>query len=53
LKHILKLKPWGLTDVLTEKYEWTMEEAQAFADFLTFMLKLTCLNNKVHQEIKI
>lgn len=39
LKHILKLKPWGLTDVLTEKYEWTMEEAQAFADFLTPMLE--------------
>ena len=39
MKHILKLKPWGLTDVLTEKYEWTMEEAQAFADFLTPMLE--------------
>lgn len=39
LKHIQKLKPWGLVDVLTEKYEWTVEDAAAFADFLTPMLE--------------
>lgn len=39
LRHITKLKPWGLTEVLTEKYEWDIVEAQKFADFLTPMLE--------------
>ncbi|XP_028968296.1 SRSF protein kinase 3 [Galendromus occidentalis] len=39
LRHITKLKPWGLTEVLTEKYDWSMEDAQAFADFLRPMLE--------------
>ncbi|XP_056591063.1 SRSF protein kinase 1b isoform X2 [Triplophysa dalaica] len=40
LRHITKLKPWGLMDVLVEKYEWSREEAQTFADFLLPMLDL-------------
>ncbi|XP_053377977.1 SRSF protein kinase 3-like isoform X2 [Mercenaria mercenaria] len=39
LRNITKLKPWGLFEVLSEKYEWDPEEAQAFADFLTPMLQ--------------
>ncbi|XP_052084802.1 SRSF protein kinase 3-like isoform X2 [Mytilus californianus] len=39
LKHILKLKPWALTEVLQEKYEWTPEEAAAFGDFIVPMLE--------------
>ncbi|KAJ8683795.1 hypothetical protein QAD02_019587 [Eretmocerus hayati] len=38
LKHITGLKPWGLYEVLTEKYEWSPSEAREFADFLTPML---------------
>ncbi|XP_069839240.1 SRSF protein kinase 1-like [Dendropsophus ebraccatus] len=40
LKHISKLKPWGLADVLKEKYEWSEEDASCFADFLLPMLEL-------------
>ncbi|CAN2389132.1 SRSF protein kinase [Pristimantis euphronides] len=40
LKHISKLKPWGLTDVLKEKYEWAEEDATGFTDFLLPMLEL-------------
>ncbi|XP_030632056.1 SRSF protein kinase 1b [Chanos chanos] len=40
LRHITKLKPWGLQDVLMEKYEWLREDAQAFASFLLPMLDL-------------
>jgi len=38
LRHITKLKPWGLLEVLTEKYDWNRAEAEAFANFLTPML---------------
>ncbi|PNF36153.1 SRSF protein kinase 3, partial [Cryptotermes secundus] len=38
LRHITKLKPWGLLEVLTEKYDWNRVEAEAFANFLTPML---------------
>ncbi|XP_042895086.1 SRSF protein kinase 3 [Parasteatoda tepidariorum] len=38
LRHITKLKPWGLYAVLVEKYEWDAGEAQAFTDFLLPML---------------
>ena len=38
LRHITKLKPWRLYDVLTEKYEWDTEVAQSFADWLVPML---------------
>ncbi|XP_076849817.1 SRSF protein kinase 1b isoform X1 [Brachyhypopomus gauderio] len=40
LRHITKLKPWGLMDVLVEKYEWPQEEAQSFSSFLLPMLDL-------------
>ncbi|XP_060766337.1 SRSF protein kinase 1b isoform X5 [Neoarius graeffei] len=40
LRHITKLKPWGLLDVLVEKYEWSREEAQSFSSFLLPMLDL-------------
>ncbi|XP_046896175.1 SRSF protein kinase 1a isoform X2 [Hypomesus transpacificus] len=40
LKHITKLKPWGLMEVLVDKYEWPKEEAECFADFLLPMLEL-------------
>uniref|UniRef100_A0A8C7K839 non-specific serine/threonine protein kinase n=1 Tax=Oncorhynchus kisutch TaxID=8019 RepID=A0A8C7K839_ONCKI len=40
LKHITKLKPWGLLEVLQDKYEWSKEEADCFADFLLPMLEL-------------
>ncbi|XP_060713990.1 SRSF protein kinase 1b isoform X5 [Tachysurus vachellii] len=40
LRHITKLKPWGLLDVLVEKYEWQREEAQIFSSFLLPMLDL-------------
>ncbi|KAK3103482.1 hypothetical protein FSP39_019567 [Pinctada imbricata] len=38
LRHILKLKPWGLVEVLCEKYEWDPVEAHKFSDFLVPML---------------
>ncbi|KAG1670927.1 SRSF protein kinase 2 [Nymphon striatum] len=38
LRHITKLKPWGLYEVLTEKYEWAPTDAKEFADFLLPML---------------
>lgn len=38
LRHISNLKPWGLYEVLTEKYDWSPSEARAFADFLLPML---------------
>ncbi|XP_036434285.1 SRSF protein kinase 1a isoform X2 [Colossoma macropomum] len=40
LKHITKLKPWGLLEVLLDKYEWPREEAESFTDFLLPMLEL-------------
>ncbi|CAL1281453.1 unnamed protein product [Larinioides sclopetarius] len=38
LRHITKLKPWGLYSVLIEKYEWDPSEARAFTEFLLPML---------------
>uniref|UniRef100_A0A4W3HAG6 non-specific serine/threonine protein kinase n=1 Tax=Callorhinchus milii TaxID=7868 RepID=A0A4W3HAG6_CALMI len=40
LRHITKLKPWGLYEVLVEKYEWPQEEAATFSEFLLPMLEL-------------
>uniref|UniRef100_F7F582 non-specific serine/threonine protein kinase n=2 Tax=Ornithorhynchus anatinus TaxID=9258 RepID=F7F582_ORNAN len=40
LKHITKLKPWGLFEVLVEKYEWSHDEADGFTNFLLPMLEL-------------
>ncbi|KAM9325242.1 SRSF protein kinase 3 [Gastrophryne carolinensis] len=39
LRHIQNLKHWGLFDVLVEKYEWSLEEATRFSDFLLPMLE--------------
>lgn len=39
LRHITGLKPWGLEDVLTEKYDWTRKDAEEFAAFLKPMLE--------------
>lgn len=39
LRYITGLKPWGLVEVLTEKYEWPLKEAQEFAAFLRPMLE--------------
>jgi len=38
LRHITKLKPWPLYDVLTEKYEWDPKRAKDFSDWLMPML---------------
>uniref|UniRef100_A0A1B6C1C1 non-specific serine/threonine protein kinase n=1 Tax=Clastoptera arizonana TaxID=38151 RepID=A0A1B6C1C1_9HEMI len=38
LRHITKLKPWSMYEVLTEKYEWDAAEALAFSEFLKPML---------------
>ncbi|XP_055620356.1 SRSF protein kinase 3 [Toxorhynchites rutilus septentrionalis] len=38
LRNITGLKPWGLVDVLREKYEWGLEDAIEFSDFLSPML---------------
>ncbi|XP_040268596.1 SRSF protein kinase 2 isoform X4 [Bufo bufo] len=40
LRHITKLKPWSLFDVLVEKYGWPHEDAAQFTDFLTPMLEM-------------
>ncbi|KAJ3602259.1 hypothetical protein NHX12_030018 [Muraenolepis orangiensis] len=40
LRHITKLKPWGLMEVLVEKYEWAKEEGLSFSTFLLPMLDL-------------
>lgn len=39
LRHITGLKPWCLEDVLTEKYEWSRQDAHEFAAFLKPMLE--------------
>ncbi|KAF7695678.1 hypothetical protein HF521_007401 [Silurus meridionalis] len=39
LRHISNLKPWGLFEVLLEKYEWPLEQAAQFSDFLLTMLE--------------
>ncbi|KAL6459270.1 hypothetical protein MHYP_G00327420 [Metynnis hypsauchen] len=39
LRHITNLKPWGLFEVLLEKYEWPLEQAAQFSDFLLTMLE--------------
>lgn len=39
LRHITGLKPWGLEEVLMQKYEWSVSDATAFADFLRPMLE--------------
>ncbi|XP_067951055.1 SRSF protein kinase 3-like [Watersipora subatra] len=50
LRHINKLKPWPLVDVLMEKYEWPEEEAIAFANFLVPMLEYEPSNRATAEE---
>ncbi|CAJ1051307.1 SRSF protein kinase 2-like [Xyrichtys novacula] len=40
LRHISKLKPWSLFEVLLDKHEWPREEALQFSSFLLTMLEL-------------
>uniref|UniRef100_A0A8D3C166 non-specific serine/threonine protein kinase n=1 Tax=Scophthalmus maximus TaxID=52904 RepID=A0A8D3C166_SCOMX len=40
LRHISKLKPWSLFEILQDKYEWPREEAVKFSSFLLTMLEL-------------
>ncbi|XP_029006852.1 SRSF protein kinase 2-like isoform X2 [Betta splendens] len=40
LRHISKLKPWSLLEVLLDKYEWPQKEAAQFSSFLLTMLEL-------------
>ncbi|XP_030630169.1 SRSF protein kinase 2 [Chanos chanos] len=40
LRHITKLKPWSLFDVLVEKYGWSTEDAGHFTNFLLPMLEM-------------
>lgn len=40
LRHITKLKPWSLFDVLVEKYGWVPEDAGHFTHFLLPMLEM-------------
>lgn len=40
LHRIAKLKPWGLREVLVEKYKFALADADAIADFLLPMLAL-------------
>jgi len=60
LRHITKLKPWPLYDVLTEKYEWEPSIAREFADWLLPMLSydpterataLECINHPFLAEV--
>ncbi|XP_078399393.1 SRSF protein kinase 3 [Cetorhinus maximus] len=39
LRHIKTIRPWGLYDVLVEKYEFPLADAATFADFLHQMLR--------------
>ncbi|XP_047203388.1 SRSF protein kinase 2-like isoform X1 [Girardinichthys multiradiatus] len=39
LRHISKLKPWSLLEILLDKYEWPREEALQFSFFLLTMLE--------------
>ncbi|XP_072328923.1 SRSF protein kinase 3 isoform X1 [Scyliorhinus torazame] len=39
LRHIKTIRPWGLYDVLVEKYEFPLEAAATFSDFLHQMLR--------------
>ncbi|CAL8096472.1 unnamed protein product [Calicophoron daubneyi] len=38
LRHIRRLKPWSLFNVLTEKYDWPPNEAAQFTSFIEPML---------------
>eukprot|EP00053_Salpingoeca_punica_P015993 m.149135 g.149135 ORF g.149135 m.149135 type:complete len:604 (+) comp16850_c0_seq1:145-1956(+) len=50
LRHIRKLKPWPLKDVLQDHYHFEEEEAKTFADFLVPMLDLNPLRRATPSE---
>ena len=50
LRNIVGLKPWGLVDVLTEKYEWKMDQASEFAEFLKPLLEYDPLKRATAEE---
>ena len=50
LRHITKLKPWGLHDVLLEKYEWDSETALSFSDWLCPMLAFDTAERATAEE---
>lgn len=50
LRHITGLKPWGLREVLVEKYEWSSSEAESFAEFLRPMLAFDPLKRATAAE---
>uniref|UniRef100_A0A6Q2YVI4 non-specific serine/threonine protein kinase n=1 Tax=Esox lucius TaxID=8010 RepID=A0A6Q2YVI4_ESOLU len=39
LRHISRLKPWSLCEILLDKYEWSREQAAQFSAFLLTMLE--------------
>ena len=51
LRHITKLKPWPLYDVLTEKYEWNPQTAKG-DDFYYYYLFM-CLLFASHRIINM
>ncbi|XP_051964940.1 SRSF protein kinase 3-like [Xyrauchen texanus] len=50
LRHIANLKPWGIFEVLLEKYEWPLDQAAQFSDFLLIMLKFIPENRATAAE---
>ncbi len=50
LRHISTLKPWGLFEVLLEKYEWPLDQAAQFSDFLLTMLEFIPENRATAAE---
>ena len=51
LRHIKELRFWPIEKVLTEKYNVPLEEAEALADFLTPMLKLSPSERATAQQL--
>jgi len=39
LRHITKLKPWSLFEVLVDKYQWSEKDAMDITEFLLPMLE--------------
>uniref|UniRef100_A0A8C2PQR3 non-specific serine/threonine protein kinase n=1 Tax=Cyprinus carpio TaxID=7962 RepID=A0A8C2PQR3_CYPCA len=50
LRHISNLKPWGLFEVLLEKYEWPLDQAAQFSDFLLTMFEFIPENRATAAE---
>jgi len=50
LKHIKKLKPWSLRNVLMEKYDWPEKDAQEFAAFLEPMMDFVAENRATAEQ---